>query len=354
MMMPRREDMKRRNLYLALAILLSLVLVVGCAAAPAQEPSMAPVAYDMMEMEAEKVEEYGGERAASAVADIDNGSGTGIERLIIRNASLEIVVADTDDVVDEIGTLAGEFDGYIVDSNRYTYDEGSRATVTFRIPVESLDEVLDRIRTMATEVRSESISGQDVTEEYVDLESRLRHLESTEARLEEFLEDAEDTEAALAVYEQLQYVQADIEQVKGRMKYLEDSAAMSSVTVNITPDALAQPIEVGRWHPEGTLKDAFESLIEVMQFLVDAAIYIIVLILPVLVAISIPIVIVVLILRALFRGRKRRKARRMTVAEATVAEATVTEAAATEAAAAKAAANGTSEDEIETADAEAK
>jgi len=308
--------MNKWKVYVVLVMLLALALVAGCAPKMAQEAPVEvsmPAAYEMAEVE--KAVQLEGERVSSAVADIGD---IGIERLIIRNASLDIVVSDTDEAVDEISAMVEEFGGYVVDSTRYQYQEGTQATVTLRIPVESLDEALSRIRDMATEVRHESISGQDVTEEYVDLESRLRHLESTEERLEEFLEDAEDTEAALAVYEQLRYVQADIEQVKGRMKYLEESAAMSSVTVSITPDELAQPIQVGRWHPEGTLRDALESLIRVLQFLVDAFIYIVVLILPVLVAIAIPIVIVVLILRALFRGRRKRKAAAAVKAEMAV------------------------------------
>ena len=299
--------MVKRKICLMLVALLAVVLVTGCAAQMASEAPSAPVAYEMMEKEVAMDSE--GQRASSAVPDVGEMGNSAIERLIIRNASLDIVVSDTDAVVDQVGALIDEFGGYVVDSNRYQYQEGLRATVTLRVPVENLDEVLDRIRDMATEVRSESISGQDVTEEFVDLESRLRHLESTEQRLEVFLDDAEDTEAALAVYEQLRYVQADIEQVKGRMKYLEDSAAMSSVTVSITPDELAQPIQVGSWHPQGALRDALQSLIRVLQFLVDAFIYIIVLILPVVVAIAIPIVIVVLILGALFKGRKKRKAK---------------------------------------------
>ena len=186
--------MVRTKTYLILVALLSVALITGCAAKVAHEAPMEPIAYDMME--AEEAADFDGQRASSAVPDVGEMGVPAIERLIIRNASLDIVVSDTDEVVDQVGALVDEFGGYIVDSNRYQYQEGLRATVTLRIPVENLDEVLDRIRDMATEIRSESISGQDVTEEYVDLESRLRHLESTEERLEVFLDDAEDTEAS--------------------------------------------------------------------------------------------------------------------------------------------------------------
>jgi Flp pilus assembly protein TadB len=124
----------------------------------------------------------------------------------------------------------------------------------------------------------------------------------------EFLEEAEDTEAALDVYAQLRQVQAEIEQVKGRIQYLEQSAALATVHLDITPDELAQPIQVGGWRPQGTLRNAFQSLIRVLQFLVDALIVIVVLVIPVLVAIALPIAGLFLLVRAIVRRRRARKA----------------------------------------------
>jgi hypothetical protein len=239
-------------------------------------------------------------------------SGAAIERLIIRNASLNLTVPDTEAALDEINEMVDELEGYVVESNLYQYQEGLQAHVTLRIPAESLDVALERVRGLATEVRSESISGQDVTEEYVDLQSRLRHLEATEERLLEFLDEAEDTEAALAVYEQLRQIEGEIEQIKGRIQYLEQSAALATVILDITPDELAQPIQVGGWYPQGTLRDAFQSLIRVLQFLVDAAIVIVVLVIPILVVIAVPSVGLFLLVRAIVR---RRRARRTSTAD---------------------------------------
>ncbi len=217
------------------------------------------------------------------------------------------MVTDTETALDEINDLVDELEGYVVESNVYKYQEGLQAHVTLRIPAESLDGALTRFRALATEVRSENISGQDVTEEYVDLRSRLRYLEATETRLLEFLEEAEDTEAALAVYEQLQRIQADIEHVKGRMQYLEQSAAMATVNINLTPDELAQPIQVGGWHPEGTLRDSFQTLVRALQFLVDALIVIVVLVIPILVVIAIPFAVLFFVVRAILQRRRARK-----------------------------------------------
>lgn len=295
----------KRGVFSAAIISVLALLVAGCAmaATPAPQAAYNEDGY-AMDFEAEEV---------AMEAPAEPGRATGnyapTERLIVRNASLDVVVSDTEAALQEVNALVDELGGFIVSSNVYQYQEGLQASVTFRVPVESLDAALARIRDLATEVRTETISGEDVTEEYVDLGSRLRHLEATEERLTDFLEEAEDTEAALAVFEQLREVQGEIEYVKGRRQYLEESAAMSSVELRITPDELAQPIQVGGWYPQGTLKNSFQSLIRVLQFLVDLLIQIVVLVIPILIAIAIPIVIVVLIVRALVRRRRARKKR---------------------------------------------
>jgi hypothetical protein len=166
----------------------------------------APGEYGLAEMEeAADYDEGYDSSAGPGAADYAN-----VERLIIRNGSLSIVVPDTTTALDDVTEMVNELGGYIVESSVDKYQEGLQASVMLRVPAESFDTALARIRDLATEVRSESTSGQDVTEDYVDLKSRLRYLEATEARLLEFLEDAEDTESALAVYEQLQQIQADI------------------------------------------------------------------------------------------------------------------------------------------------
>jgi hypothetical protein len=230
-----------------------------------------------------------------------------VERMVIRTADLDVIVPETEGALSEIEDLASELGGYVVSIDTYQYDQGVRGTIIVRVPADEFDTVLDRIAELATTVVRESVSGQDVTEEYVDLGSQLRHLEVVEEQLLEFLDEAEDTEAALAVFEELERIQARKEQVIGRIEYLEDQAALSTVTVSLTPDALAQPLEVSGWNLPGTLRNAVESLIAVMQFLVKALIYIVVLGLPTLMFLALPIAGTVLLIRALARRRRARK-----------------------------------------------
>jgi len=300
----------------AMGAALLMIVAVGCAAksaipepmwdedagAPAAMPTM--VGEAPMEMEESVVSESRGQA----------GEYAAVERLIIRNANLQIVVRDTESAVEQIDALTAELGGYLIESNLSEYREGKQAFLKIRIPAEDLNQALDGIREIAEEVRRENVSGEDVTDEYVDLQSRMRHLEATEERLLTFMEEAEDTEAALEVYDRLQNIQAQIEQTKGRMQYLEESAAMATITLNITPSELARPIEVGGWRPQGTLRDAFESLIKVFQFLVDALIVILVLVVPVLGVIALPLVGLFFLIRALVRRRRGAKKKKDTAA----------------------------------------
>ncbi|OQY17991.1 MAG: hypothetical protein B6I35_13725 [Anaerolineaceae bacterium 4572_32.2] len=228
--------MSKKTVYVVIVSILALV-IAGCGGQAAAPQEI--IRYEEVEAESAISDEgeYAPGQPSSGAADYST-----IERIIIRNASLSLVVPDTEAALKEIGDLVDELEGWIVESYTYQYQEGLQASVTLRIPAEKLDTALERVRGLATEVRSENVSGQDVTEEYVDLQSSLRNREATQSRLLEYLEDAEDTEAALAVDEQLRQIEAEIEHLKGRIQYLEQSAAMATISLDITPDELAQPI----------------------------------------------------------------------------------------------------------------
>ncbi len=231
-----------------------------------------------------------------------------VERMVIRTADLDLVVPETEQALEQITELAEGLGGYVVSLNTYQYEQGVQGNVTLRIPAESFDAALTQLKALATTVRHETVSGQDVTEEYVDLESRLRHLRAKEDQLLEFLDQAEDTEAVLAVYEQLSATQEEIERVTGRMQYLENQTSLATISVRLTPDALAQPLEVGGWNLPGTVRDAVEALLSAVEFVVKAAIYLVIFVLPVLVMLAAPVVGLILLIRWLVRRRRKARA----------------------------------------------
>lgn len=231
-----------------------------------------------------------------------------VERLVIRNANLTIVVEDPAASAGKIAKLAEAFDGFVVNSNVYqtTFAEGifaTQASITIRVPAERLDEALDQIKQDVVEVRSENISGQDVTQEYTDLESRLRNLEAAEEELREIMGSLTKAEDVLNVYQNLRQVREEIEVIKGRMQYFEQSARLSAITIDLLPDVVSQPLQIGKWQPQGTAKAALEALISALQFLANAAIWLIIFALPVLALLSIPFWVI----RGFVRRRRARK-----------------------------------------------
>jgi len=179
-----------------------------------------------------------------------------------------------------------------------------QATLTIRVPSDKLNEVLGQIKGMAAEVKTESISGQDVTSEYVDLKSRLTNLEAAEKQLQSILAEATKTEDVLAVYNQLVYTREQIETIKGQMKYYEESAALSAINIELIPNVVTQPLEIAGWHPEGIAKQAIEDTVRFLQNFTDGLIYFGIARLPFLLIVGLP---AFFIGRVVWRRNKKNK-----------------------------------------------
>lgn len=233
-------------------------------------------------------------------------------RMVIKNASLSIVVEEPSVTMDLISSLAESLGGYVVSSNLYRVQMASgaeipEASITIRVPAESLDQALEEIKSGAGQVLSEYISGQDVTQEYTDLESRLRNLERAEEQLGEILETSYETEKVLSVYNRLVEIREQIEVIKGQMQYYEQSAALSSISVNIQANEAVQPLKIGNWQPVGVAKKAIQALINTFKVLANALIWIGLYILPVVLVLFFPVRWIWRGLKKLNRGRKERR-----------------------------------------------
>lgn len=295
--------MKLNRLQKWIVILVLSVLVVACAARPsgtAVTPSTAP-AYSGAKSE--------GGYAYTTEADT---SSADTKRMIVRSSDIALVVKDTEDSVAKIKSIASELDGYVVDMRLWREQDQLRGTVTVRVPAESLDEALSRFKALAVKVERESGSSQDVTEEYSDLGAQLRNLEATEQELLELLATVRErtgkAEDILAVHRELTQIRGQIEQLKGRMQYLERTAALSAVTIELTPDVLAAPITVGGWRPSETVSRALRALLQTLRSLVDAAIWLALYVLPVAIVVLIPVAALWLLLRRRKKGTPSAKA----------------------------------------------
>jgi hypothetical protein len=230
---------------------------------------------------------------------------SGVNRVVLKNATLSIVVDEPETKIGEIAVMAEEMGGWVVTSNSYNTTHASGATltqgsITVRAPAERLNEAMSRIKTGAGEVKAESITGEDVTQSYVDLTSRLANLEAAEEQLQAIMEEVRRTEDVLAVYTELVSIRGEIESIKGQVRFYDESAAFSSIQVTVAPTPITRPLEVAGWRPLDVARDAFQALINVAQATVNIAIFTVVFFGPLLVVIGLPVWLVL---------RRRRRAR---------------------------------------------
>jgi len=299
--------MSKRLLRTWLLIVAVAIGTMGCARA-AQVSTQSYRGAPAAEMPAAAPLMEEGARMALDSSSVPDASA--LDRKIIYNVSLSLIVKDTEEAFDDIQRLAQEVGGFVSESNVWRDQEYQRASLTVRVPAEKLEDALARFRALAVDVENQRVDSQDVTEEYVDLEARLTNAQRTERELQELLDSRSETGKTsdiLEVYRELTGIRAQIEQLQGRMKYLDNLSAMATVQIELTPDALMQPVVVAGWRPQGTARDAVRLLLRTLQFLADAAIVLVVLILPVLIVIAIPITGLFLLVRALVRRARRRK-----------------------------------------------
>ena len=206
-------------------------------------------------------------------------------RMIVRTANVRIIVADTSKAVDAITSSVEALGGYVAGSRIWRDGELLRATLTLRVPTDKLTPTLTSIRGIAKRVDNETISSDDVSQEYVDLESQLRNLEATEIELRELMttirKNARKAEEVLQMHQQITSIRSQIEQTKGRMRYLGQVAAMSTVSLEVVPDFIAQPVVEPGWQPVVIMKDASRALIGVLQAIVTALIWVVIYVLPI-------------------------------------------------------------------------
>lgn len=291
--------------------LMLAALLVGCAGSPARDNDRATSPSGAAEPPAAPVEEdyWAGEaEGTDGTAPLPQDGDLPDERMIVYTGDLDLVVQDSDAAQATVIAITEDAGGYIAGAESYAYNGGlRRINLSLRVPAENFNATMDALRDLALEITHDAIGSDDVTQEYVDLQSRLTALESKAARLEVLMEEAEDTEAVLAVYEELSATQIQIEEVKGRMRYLERRSTMATIDVSLTPDELSQPVEIAGWRPQGTIKRAVETLIEALQILADVVIWVVVVVVPILAVIGLIFYALVRLAMLIFGGRKRKQ-----------------------------------------------
>ncbi len=294
-------------------IIIATLILSACASARSSEPMSlaggaaapsAPESAPAMDVAEQSTVSNSGSGASSAP----------VERIVIKNADLVIVVSDVEGRMKNIQVMAEQMGGFVVSSNLYqSYTNNSvqvpEAQIVIRVPAEKLDDALNQIKKDIVEVQTETRSGQDVTAEYVDLQSRLKNYEAAEAQLSEILKTTTNTEDVVSIFNQLVYYREQIELVKGQIKYYDEAAALSAVSVRIVAEETVQPVVIGKWEPKGVALEAVQDLIDFTKGFVNFLIRFVIYNLPVWIMIGIPLYLVFLGLRALFRKMRGNKSK---------------------------------------------
>lgn len=228
--------------------------------------------------------------AEEAPANFDVRLDVVVDRKVIRQASLQLHASDTRATFDEIVRLTESVGGFVANANVFPF-EGEDAqpdvSMTLRIPAGQLTSVMTTIKGSVDEVVAESQSAQDVTEQFVDLEARLRNLEALEVELRALLEDVRkqpdaDPVKLLTVFNELSSVRGQIEQIQGQINYLSDLTAMATLDVQVSQTPIDIPIVANAWAPAEAAKDALRSLVTALQGIANWAISFALFTLPVL------------------------------------------------------------------------
>lgn len=292
--------MTRKKIFVISTTFLLLILAAcGAATASSEEAMSAPAAMYAQDTAAydtaDAFMEEGGFAASDGELGLNNveqdiSIQVTQERLIIRTANMSLVVTDTEEAMATISRMAEENGGWVVNSSVFQYNENAKTgNITIRVPSSGFNSAMEALRSMAVEVRQESTSGQDVTEEFVDISARLGNLEVTADRVRAFLDVAETVEEALDVNRELSRLESEIEAMKGRLQYLSQSASFSTITVDLTPDILSQPIESPGWRPARVFRNAIDSLVDALQGVAEFGIWFAIYLLPLLLIVGIPL-----------------------------------------------------------------
>ena len=330
--------MKRKIFITALSLAILPALLFGCAPADDNVPEayIAPAAENNAEIPAAEAEfseaEPAVEGAPSAVEDTaaENSSDDLLvtsrrtNHLIIKNAEMDLLVEDTETAIDRVDQIVSDLDGYIISSRIWFQDWGQTAykysAITIGVPVGNFESALRRLRGVALKVIDENASGEDVTDEYVDLQSQVNNLEATRDRIRGFLDQAETVQEALQVNEELSQIEAEIAEIQGRINYLEDRAAYSTISISIEPELPELPPTPTKtpypsltpvptrtpepWIPSDTINSASRSLKSIYRVLAEAAIWIVVVIVPVFAP---PLVVIWLLWKFVFKKKRSSK-----------------------------------------------
>lgn len=238
-----------------------------------------------------------------------------VVRKVIARATMNLVVDDTEQVVAQTQQIMNSVGGYVANANLYKSDYGSdtrlQGTLTLRVPADQLEAVMAQLEGLAVDVNNKTINREDVTDQYSDVQAQLRNLEATEVELREMLAEVRakpnaKPEDILTVFNHLNNIRSQIEQLQGRKNMLDNLVGLSTLELTLLPNVVTLPVIEAGWQPTGVARDALRELVSTLQGLGNVAIWIGIYLLPVLLILFMAGAVVFAVLRLVWRRLVRR------------------------------------------------
>lgn len=187
-------------------------------------------------------------------------------RRVIRTAQVSLEVDDLDDAASRLTRIAESAGGFVAGSS-YVQSGTPEGSFVLRVPSPRFADVLSQVETLG-HVLQRRLSGQDVTEEYVDLQARIRNLERYEQRLLAFVDRAAKVSDLLAIEQELARVRGEIEMLTGRMRYLDRQVDLA--TIDVSAREKAKPAS-SFWNFDDTLAKIRNAFLATIRQLLRAA-----------------------------------------------------------------------------------
>ena len=229
-------------------------------------------------------------------------------RKIIYEGNMFLIVEDTEQAAEEIQAMAVSAGGYVARMNGYRQGDRMVYDITIRVPAEKFENARISLRKLAVRVEREDISTEDVTDQYYDIEARLKTLKETEAELTELLRETRerggDVDEIMKIYDRLTRIRSEIESLQGQLNRLDKLVAFSTLNIHLEPHILSEPIKPqDEWSLAEIVHSSINTLVDILAGLAALAIRFVIVVVPVALIFLLPLA---LILWAIDRWQKRR------------------------------------------------
>lgn len=258
------RETKRKNRR-ALGLVVVVLILQGCGGGGMAQSSGGGGSVADSSME----EAAGGAEMAS-VQESQTATGTatevvgGFDRMVVKTAELGIRAEDVRGSAEEAREVSARYGGEVLSSRVYAGSGPVSAELVLSVPSGEFEVALDELRGLGTRIITDTVEGQDVTEEFVDLESRERNLLAAEESLLTLYDRAESVDDTLTVERELTEIRGQIEEVQGRVQYLERRTASSEIILRLEPVATAAPPQQA-WSPSLVAARAWNASLLVLQ-----------------------------------------------------------------------------------------